>query len=260
MRLYIFSDLHLDARDNAPMYHLIPSSIKEDAIAIISGDICSLNQPTLMHHTLLTISQSYRYVLFVPGNHEYHGIDFIETNAILSKLLNIIDANNLFILNRQHIVLDNVLFIGATLWSAFDGIETALKNRPITPIRKYKWTNEPQLTTAEKIMRLKILHEMDKNYIFETLNRHPSARAKVVITHHAPSFQSISSSYKRSQMHGLYASNIENEIIEHKPNLWVHGHTHEFKAYQIANTNIIVNPLGLINEETHFKQEFFIDI
>ena len=73
----------------------------------------------------------------------------------------------------------------------------------------------------------------------------PTLRGKVVmITHHAPSFRSISDDYVTSETIGAYATDVEALIYEHSPELWVHGHIHDTRDYMIGDTRIVCNPKG----------------
>ena len=86
----------------------------------------------------------------------------------------------------------------------------------------------------------------------------------VVITHHAPSMQSIEKNYRNSELVASFASNLENFILD-LPNikLWCHGHIHTASDYMIGNCRIICNPRGyeaLHETHTDFKSEFITDM
>jgi hypothetical protein len=42
----------------------------------------------------------------------------------------------------------------------------------------------------------------------------------------------------------LYMTDLSNEIIDHGPDLWIHGHTHSSFDYALGKTRVIVNPYG----------------
>lgn len=73
-------------------------------------------------------------------------------------------------------------------------------------------------------------------------------KTNVVITHHAPSIKSIPEKFRNDILSSAYASNLEDFIIEYKPNYWIHGHIHEPIEYKIGNTTVLCNPCGYINE------------
>ena len=43
---------------------------------------------------------------------------------------------------------------------------------------------------------------------------------------------------------GAYASNLENNILEKPPVLWVHGHTHFNVDYMIGDTRVLGHMRG----------------
>ena len=63
----------------------------------------------------------------------------------------------------------------------------------------------------------------------------PTLRGKVVVvTHHAPSFRSISEDYVTHETIGAYASDVESIIYEHEPTCGIHGHIHDTRDYMIG--------------------------
>lgn len=64
----------------------------------------------------------------------------------------------------------------------------------------------------------------------------------IVMTHFAPSWQSISPDYGSSELNGYYASDLEDLILRKRPALWVHGHIHYRSEYRIGDTRVICNP------------------
>ena len=75
----------------------------------------------------------------------------------------------------------------------------------------------------------------------------PYPKAKIVITHHAPSRKSIDTQYVGDPLNAAYVSNLES--LMHDVKLWIHGHIHEEKDYYIGNTRVISNPRGYVGFE-----------
>lgn len=85
------------------------------------------------------------------------------------------------------------------------------------------------------------------HWLEETLTN-SKAKTNVVVTHHAPSLQSIPIRYREDPVSSAYASDLEAFIRTHQPQLWIHGHVHEPKQYTIGETKVICNPHGYIDE------------
>lgn len=67
---------------------------------------------------------------------------------------------------------------------------------------------------------------------------------RIVMTHHAPSWQSVHSSYINDRMNGCYVSDMDDFIISTEPDIWIHGHVHNSFDYNIGKTRILCNPRG----------------
>jgi Icc-related predicted phosphoesterase len=46
-------------------------------------------------------------------------------------------------------------------------------------------------------------------------------------------------------------TDVSNEIIDHGPDLWVHGHTHNSFDYILGKTRVVVNPYGYKDVEVN---------
>jgi Icc-related predicted phosphoesterase len=106
-------------------------------------------------------------------------------------------------------------------------------------------------------------HIKTMNYFREELPKH-SDKPVVMITHHAPSFMSISEQYRGPgdyHMNGGYASDLSEFILDH-PQIkkWVHGHVHSTHQYNIGDTEVLANPRGYVGHEScanHFEVKHF---
>jgi Icc-related predicted phosphoesterase len=75
----------------------------------------------------------------------------------------------------------------------------------------------------------------------------------VVVTHHAPSGESVAECYKGDTlMNGAFASDL-SELIMDRPQikLWTHGHMHNMSNYWVGDTRVVCNPRGYINYESN---------
>lgn len=70
------------------------------------------------------------------------------------------------------------------------------------------------------------------------------AEGDVVVTHHLPSRRSIAPRYRHSPLNCFFLCDQEELIVERRPALWLHGHTHSSVDRQIGSTRIACNPFG----------------
>ena len=50
----------------------------------------------------------------------------------------------------------------------------------------------------------------------------------VIVTHHLPHIFSVPQRFQSDLLSAAYASDLSELIEQERPNLWVHGHTHDF--------------------------------
>ena len=205
MKLAIISDLHLDM---APIR--IPDLGLDDQVdlTIIAGDLHP-NQHS--RHRFIIDLELYTNapVMFVPGNHDYYG-----------------DSS------PQHPIVqfssDGLKFAGATLWTKFDHPIQWVNY--VTGLRDYQnienWT-EDAYTRA---------HATQKRFLL-------NSKADVIVSHHAPSYQSVSAEFKGDLLNCCFMNDMDEDIygLEYKPKLWIHGHVHQNHDYMIGETNPKVN-------------------
>ena len=93
-----------------------------------------------------------------------------------------------------------------------------------------------------------VLNAETDAFLRETLKK-PFDGKRVIITHHAPSIQSIPPEYRSHNLCGAFASNYETLMNTHKPNAWIHGHLHQNFSYKIGDTQVVCNPRGYEDHE-----------
>lgn len=86
----------------------------------------------------------------------------------------------------------------------------------------------------------------------------------MVISHHAPSRQSLNPQHKGNGLDGAFASDLEDFIggLTNTP-FWVHGHTHIRRRYQIGNTTMLINCRGFEDKDLSartFSPECYFDV
>lgn len=234
MKIKIMSDVHTEFwTDNDYQ------SPGEGDVLVLAGDIgvaVDLENGERMYRRFLAdCSQNYNKVFMVMGNHaHYHG-DFLTTESIIRENL----PHNFTLLQNQSEYYEGVHFIGSTLWADFMGAN------PTVIESAGKCMNDYNLVTHgdRHLQPSDTLHEHDEtlawfNQVLDTL-RGP----KVVITHHCPSFDSLSGRYADG-IPGAYATDLRSLVNHYVPNLWIHGHCHIPADYKIGYTRVVSNPFG----------------
>ena len=198
----------------------------------------------------------YQRVLYIMGNHEHYGGVFDDTYDLLKSLM----PDNVTVLEKEHVEIDGVIFIGAKLWTDLNNNDPLTAwdlgrnmNDYVTIKKYYTGTNEcarlrPDVTYDQ--------HKLTLDYIDRTVQA-AGDKPCVVMTHHAPSRQSIPAKFQHDyKMNGGFASNLDAFIMR-RPQIrhWTHGHMHDPCDYRVGDTQLLCNPRGYVGYETR-TQEF----
>lgn len=252
MLFRLLSDLHEE-------HHVFDYPYLEtDSITtlILAGDIDSISQKEALFETLQKLSNQFKHIIYVFGNHELYNSNFTEAAAIRDEINAAFD--NVYVLENDVISLDGISIIGATLWTDFDKcnpllVELVKDSRH--GLSDYKYINKDESTSPNsesKIDPQYILneHHISKEFIFSQIQTIKSTGNKIlVVTHHGPTWASIQEGYVCNSLNGAYVSDLSNEILDNVPDVWVHGHVHGSKDYWVGDTRVICNARGYPHEQ-----------
>lgn len=182
------------------------------------------------------------------GNHEFFGGNI---DSINRKIREASEGTNVHVLQNDYVDIKGVRFIGSTLWTDL----SLFNNRQVASNTILEKMNDYKKIRINKNGSYKRLHPKDTfnfhqlslAYLAGQLNSSPLPT--VVLTHHAPSIQSVADIYKTKIETVAYASDLEEFIKHHKPLAWIHGHTHTCKTYKIGETVIATNQFGYVGVE-----------
>jgi len=235
--IQIYSDLHCEFG-----YKTAPEDCLAD-IVICAGDFSN----KLEHIKLLRSWHKDSSIVYIAGNHEFYGTENMYDRYL--KIQKECIDNDIYFLQNCYVIVKDCLIIGATLWTNFDLYNNAEKDkhsfRRLNDGRYIKYFNDKYMNSdhclAEFNTSIKYIEDTIK--VFSKDNLKP-----IIVTHHGVSNKSVHSKYKIgnsvASLNGCFSSNLDNFILKHQPNLWVHGHTHDSFDYFIGNTRVVVNPKG----------------
>ena len=238
MRIQVVSDLHLE------FHNLLPPVVEGIDVIVCAGDLAPVGTGAVRYAAEEWAEAP--HILYVPGNHEFYGTDIDRARAQLAEEC---DRLGITLLDCDAIVIDDVHFIGATLWTDFllDGVaHEPGAHRAALGISDFDgWIQHEQgtgrFTTYESARR----HAEERAFIeAELADAARDDTTAVVITHHAPTPRSIAPRFHGSALNPAFASNLERLIARYKPDLWIHGHMHNSVDITVGETRVLANPAG----------------
>jgi predicted phosphodiesterase len=206
-------------------------------------------------------------VLYVPGNHEFYGSSVEDTPAELHRLC---DGSNVHVLDNETYEQDGVRFLGSTLWTDFL-INGAGEAEATAMAKAGEFMKDFKIVEIQTPAGARILTPQDTTRIFaqdaawlqQRLDE-PYAGTTVVITHHAPSPQSIHPRFAGSPFNAGFVSDLEHLMGAQRVKLWIHGHTHDSFDYQVNGTRVLCNPRGYVKngkqENPAFQPELVVEV
>lgn len=234
MKLLIYSDLHLEFEDFVP-------PAQDADVVILAGDIHT-GRKGLRWAIAHFPDQPVIYVL---GNHEYYRRTYPKH---IQDMQDFAQGTNIYVLENDRLQIEDVVFLGCTLWTDFGLLGEAevagtYANQQMTDYRKIRVAPDRSLRSRDTA----IMHQKSLRWLrSELMSVEP--RQCVVVTHHAPSAQSLQSFERDELISAAYASNLDEFVAQSGVNLWVHGHLHNQRDYWIGATRIVSNPRGYPDE------------
>lgn len=280
VNIQLLSDLHLESN---PHFRARPTPGAD--LLVLAGDIGSYQTGSLLTGALddgnfglsrfspLPVAQGGAGwptpVFFIPGNHEYDGLDFDATHTRLRQTC---ERLGLVWLEQQAVLLQGVRFIGSTLWTDFDALIADEARRGDISVGE-------QLKAREKAFRAANFY-LHKNHAFQngqpmladavrergllsqTWLRQALAQPfdgpTVVVTHFAPSLLSADPRYGLAPGTAGFCNALDELLGQAQ--LWLHGHLHCPSDYVKNGCRVVANPLGYARkgEQDGFKPDLLI--
>ena len=262
MRLSVLSDLHIET--GVRLEEILPDVIPD--VYVLAGDIHNGIKAEPFINMLLDNAP----VVYVAGNHEFYYNRYPSTydniRGMCQQLNGMNPKHQVHFLENERTIVNDILFIGSTLWTDFDKKNETTMRLAVWGMRdydliKFDGDNRHQLHSEDIYKDF----ETSFNYIRAELMDVTMARSNtVVVTHHSPSFLGLAPEFKYDDLNGAFHSDLEGFIHEMQPALWLHGHTHIGCDYTIDKTRVVCNPHGYPYEarlrKTKFDKNLIVEI
>lgn len=302
MKIALASDLHLE-------FGTISLENEGADVLILSGDIIvadrlgdrdvynimgEATQSNRYHTFMQECSARFKHVIYVAGNHEHYDGDFATTIPKLKEKFSYL--TNVYILDKEMKTIDDVTFIGGTLWTNMNNMDSLTLYQVKTMMNDFRIVKNSNRKVSRKVPLYKKDEKGDyvldeKGFMIQDgfkFKEDPSTFCPedaasdhvammqfiehtikdmnnekfVIVGHHAPSKLSTKPQYEKDViLNGAYSSDLSEFMLDHPQiKLWTHGHTHHEFEYVIGETKVICNPRGYIGYEanaTNFKLKYW---
>jgi predicted phosphodiesterase len=285
----VASDLHLDfdafnytklkplsANDVKPPEHdylwsPAPMPEDKDTILVLPGDLWTDNQAFERRYgqpTSWLEKQAARFhsIVLVLGNHDYWRGALARAPIKAKEHIAALNLTNVHLLERSTVCIGDVKFVGGTLWTDYnDGNYNVLvAARDI--MKDYRQIRATGYRTVRPVDLYEV-HRQTWRFISNNSYRDYDGQTVVIVTHMAPSYQSINERHRTASNYNanfLYFSDLDKRFYQQgfDADYWFHGHTHNAVDYTINKTRVVCNPRGyaLAFEDTGFDPLFRIKL
>lgn len=240
MKILLGSDLHLEHwRDQNKFIEKYPlPDESEYDVVVLAGDIWTGMNGVEWSRRVVPNN---KHIVYIPGNHCYYGKDY----TVLSEAFRNYKYENVHILMGDSIKLDDVTFIGATLWSKAElsGYPDVrdLINRSISDFKVIRHGPIEMFSVG----RMQLINDKESNYLRETVNS--TEGKKVLLTHFMPTKDCINGKYKGDALNPYFCNEIDDIVAG--VDLVLYGHTHERQdIIHASGVRMVCNPHGYPGE------------
>lgn len=266
-RVLILSDLHLEFGTFQP-----PDPSGYDVV-VLAGDIH--HGTSAVHWARRPSTFGGKPVILVPGNHEFYGSERTRTLELMRAHA---QDTNVYVLDRDEVMVCGVHFLGATLWTDFEldvARGTSVAEAMLEATRgmndfagsireRREGAPGKRLLAPSDALRE---HALSRAWLLERLEAAASSNEDfpmVVVTHHAPSARSMDQLYEGHALNSCFMSDLPAEFFQHEA-LWIHGHTHSSSDYLHHRTRVLANPRGYLRrsgarENDAFRSDLVIEV
>ena len=255
MKFQIASDIHLEVLELDESFHASDDEtfrfILEPAcpILVLAGDITSPHAKCTIPF-LNWCSRNFEHTFWIMGNHEYYSKIVMKKDDILEKYRELCPVN-VHILDNQSFGLEDVLFVGSTLWSNIPEEDEHEIQHRINDYRMIYNAEGRRICPAETRAQF----HTNLRFLEETIEQNQDKKI-VIITHHAPLNKNTSyAHYEGEPTNGAYASHID---LKNDSNVryWIYGHTHHNARIKKGKYTVMSNQFGYFGEHTGITYEF----
>ncbi|MFT5550071.1 MAG: putative phosphodiesterase [Gammaproteobacteria bacterium] len=265
MKIQILSDLHnefLRSGEVVPLHHWSCTIPKTDAeIIILAGDIDTGTRGA--EWAIIESERLAKPILYVLGNHEFYDYEYWSLKEEIFKLC---EGTQVFFLDSDVFTLDDVRFIGTTLWTNYTANIQVPQDLAMLNVDKFLADHRRiKIKSGDLSRRFKpehalAIHAKELRWLEKKLAQSTDLKT-VVITHHGPHAVCQHPDFALNEMTAAFYSDLDDLIESNHIDSWIFGHTHANVDEFVFDTRIVSNQAGYPGENvSNFDAHFTIEI
>ncbi|MGN7358531.1 metallophosphoesterase family protein [Paenibacillus sp. SAF-054] len=267
IRFDLISDIHLDFWVENSSNHLkqdkkldrfitdiLPSELSNTLV--IAGDLGHYNIQN--HKFLVKLKKLYKYIVLVPGNHDYYLItkslkNKYKNNSIKRSIemkLMAEELTGVYFLDGVQIELDNVIYGGCGMWYDFEYGLQVLNMDWNQIYDNWKSTSNDSLLIEGKPRLVKDMFQEEKSKLLKVLTS-----TDVIVTHVSPDWSAIANNYKGDLSNSYYYFDGKEFFNDINGRIWCSGHIHRRMDYMNYGCRFINAALGYPDENMNLPKK-----
>jgi predicted phosphodiesterase len=265
MKIQLLSDLHNEFLRSSKKFppHQWSGTIPEtDAdIIILAGDIDTGSNGA--EWAIMESERLCKPILYVLGNHEFYGHEYW---GLKEKILNLCEGTQVFCLDSGVFMLDDIRFLGATLWTNYKADIRVPQDLAMLHVDKTLADHHRiKIKSGDSIRRFEpenalSIHLKELRWLKSQLAQSTDSKT-IVITHHGPHAICQHPAFPLNEISTAFHSNLDDLIELSDIDSWVFGHTHANVDEVVFDTRIVSNQAGYPGENvSSFDACFTIEI
>jgi predicted MPP superfamily phosphohydrolase len=251
MKIQYASDLHLEFEPTRSTFADILRNDDHSDILVLGGDICVLAEIRILREFLCYCAKIWNKVFYIPGNHEYYGMEYHEANTLLEKLC--LECSVEFALFKIHTVRresKDLCIIMTTLWSNVpveheDIITKSLNDYSLIRYNRSIFTPKisSEIHRSQKLQLFSLIDTLRQNDYIDI----------VIFTHHAPlMLQTSAPHFNGRPTNHAFATDC-SVILDKDIKAWIFGHTHYNNSFYVKDTLFVSNQRGYNGNCPNYK-------
>lgn len=244
MKIQYMSDLHLEfGSKQKVMVH------PEADVLVLAGDIHTRSDSLPKFFRKLRIQKEIP-IIYILGNHEYYGHSF--SKETLRSYYDVCVDCGVNLLEQGSIVINNVRLVGCTMHT---------KLNPECSFAVKEGLSDFSVVGGMTIDAWNDKFIESRTFLGETLAIEHEGPT-IVVTHFVPLFINdlIQPEFQGSRTNAGFVTDMSDLILDYQPDVWIFGHNHYNKDFNLEKTRLVTNQIGYRSENLTYQECAIVEV